>query len=240
LNLINARHPLLNHETVVPISLSLGDEPVLSGAERSRRARILIITGPNTGGKTVTLKTVGLFALMAQAGLFVPASDGTTLPIFDDVFADIGDEQSIEQSLSTFSSHMRNVIEFLRDADDRSLVLMDELGAGTDSVEGSALAQAILENLRERGIMALVATHYTELKLYAHSTAGVQNASVEFDLETLMPTYHLTVGLPGRSNALAIASLLLPAPAASPITMTRWSGRAKWRNRGAVPRRALK
>jgi DNA mismatch repair protein MutS2 len=213
LNLLNARHPLLNQETVVPISLALGEG-----------AQILIITGPNTGGKTVTLKTVGLLALMAQAGMFVPAADGTTLPIFEDVYADIGDEQSIEQSLSTFSSHMRNVIEFLRDAGPRSLVLMDELGAGTDPVEGSALAQAILENLRERRIMALVATHYTELKLYAHSTAGVQNASVEFDLETLMPTYRLTVGLPGRSNALAIASRLGLSPQIVAAARARVSG----------------
>jgi DNA mismatch repair protein MutS2 len=223
LNLINARHPLLRQETVVPISLSLGGD-----------TRILIITGPNTGGKTVTLKTVGLFALMAQSGMFVPASDGTTLPIFADVFADIGDEQSMEQSLSTFSSHMRNVIEFLRlaegpganedGASGGTLVLMDELGAGTDPIEGSALAQAILENLRERGVMALVATHYTELKLYAHATAGVQNASVEFDLETLMPTYHLTVGLPGRSNALAIAQRLGLDPQIVEAARARVSG----------------
>ncbi len=231
--LINARHPLLNPETVVPISLQLGGD-----------VRILVITGPNTGGKTVTLKSVGLLALMAQSGLFIPADDGSTLPIFDDVFADIGDEQSIEQSLSTFSSHMRNVIEFLRSAaptpppplhthslrSERqvggggSLVLLDELGAGTDPVEGSALAQAILEHLRERNVMALVATHYTELKLYAHSTPGVQNASVEFDLETLMPTYHLTVGLPGRSNALAIATRLGLDPQIVEAARARISG----------------
>ena len=215
LNLIEARHPLLNQQTVVPISLAMGTKVSTASSGREadhvavdEGAQIVVITGPNTGGKTVTLKTVGLLALMAQSGMFVPAADGTTLPVLENVYADIGDEQSIEQSLSTFSSHMRNVIEFLGEAGKRSLVLMDELGAGTDPVEGSALAQAILEHMRERGIMALVATHYSELKLYAHSTPGVLNASVEFDLETLMPTYRLTVGLPGRSNALAIASRL--------------------------------
>jgi DNA mismatch repair protein MutS2 len=197
LRLYHARHPLLDPEKVVPIDFDL-DEDTFA----------VVITGPNTGGKTVSLKTVGLLTLMAQSGLHIPAQSGSVISCFHQVFADIGDEQSIEQSLSTFSGHITNIVRVLRMADRDTLVILDELGAGTDPQEGSAIARAILGNLVERAIPCLVATHYPELKAFAHTTPGVTNASVEFDLKTLRPTYHLSLGLPGRSNALAIAERL--------------------------------
>jgi DNA mismatch repair protein MutS2 len=197
IRLMNARHPLLNPQTVVPINV-----------DPQPGTRAIVITGPNTGGKTVSLKTVGLFALMAQSGLHLPAQSGSELPFFHAVYADIGDEQSIEQSLSTFSGHITNIIRILKQIDARSLVIFDELGAGTDPQEGAALARAILKFLLETGCTTLVATHYPELKTFAHSTEGVVNASLEFDIKTLRPTYHLTIGLPGRSNALLIAQRL--------------------------------
>ncbi len=196
LHLVNARHPLL-HADVVPITVTAGDGYTA-----------LLITGPNTGGKTVALKTAGLLSLMALAGLPVPADAASKVPVFSSIYVDIGDEQSIEQSLSTFSSHMRNIIHILASARRDSLVLLDELAAGTDPVEGSALARAILSRLLEIGCLVIATTHHGELKAFAHSTPGITNASVEFDMETLRPTFHLTIGLPGGSNALTIAERL--------------------------------